>query len=240
MSATSPPLQCEERDAAALAGDHGFWELYGDSFARHLREPAGQLVAAVRAGCAVAISATDEDRCCGLGVAHLLRSPAVTLVLYLAVAPELRGQRIGGTLLEQLLVVADARHREAGRSPRGWAAQLELPELAADHAELDRRRRLQTFLRAHKARQLPVAWVRPAVRGGPPASARLFFAATDGYTLRRDEVQALVRAIYFEKYAETNGLDRERLEALLAPAPRGAPVGIGIVGPRALWPPGPP
>jgi len=230
MSTTCPPLRCAERSADALARDSSFWELYGSSFEAGAREPAAAVIAAVRAGVAVALAAEDDDgRAVGLAIAHLLRAPPIVLVLYLAVAPELRGQRIGGTLLDQLRVVAADRQRRLGRTPRGWAAQIDLPELAPTKAEHERRRRVQLFLRARGARPLPVAYARPPLRGGTASAARLLHAPEGGLPLRREEAAALVRAIYFEKYAAVNAVDRRLLASLLTPAPRGAPIGVRIV-----------
>jgi GNAT superfamily N-acetyltransferase len=226
MASTCPPLQFIERDADGLGSDSSFWELYGASFERRLREPARALIEAVRAGNVIVLVAEDEGRTVGFAVVHLLRDPAISLLTYLAVAPELRGQRIATTLLEQVVAVAGARHLAAGRKPRGWAVQLELPELAPNEAECDRRRRLQIYLRSRGARTLPCSSARPPVQGGTPDAARLVHAADGGLPLKRADVQALIHAIYFEKYGAANGVDRRVLEALLGPTPPGVPAGM--------------
>jgi len=230
MASTCPPLQFGEPAPEGLGANHSLWELYGASFDSAAREPAAALIEGVRAGTVVMLTAEDAGRTVALAAIHLLREPAVGLLLYLAVAPELRGQRIGSTLLEQAVAVAEERQRQLGREPRGWAAQVEVPELAPTLEERERRRRVLLFFRGHGARPLPCSYLRPPVRGGTPSAARLLHAPAGGLQLRRAEVEALLRAIYFEKYGAANGVDRRLLLSLLGPAPAGAP---GVVLPGA-------
>src|SRR5690606_23322029 len=131
-----------------LGANHSLWELYGASFDGSLREPAAALIEGVRKGTVVVLAAVDAGRTVGLAAIHLLAEPPISLLLYLAVAPELRGQRIGSTLLEQAVGVAAEKQRALGREPRGWAVQVELPELAATLEERESRRRLLLFFRA--------------------------------------------------------------------------------------------
>ena len=230
MASTCPPLKFVERAAEGLAGDASFWELYGASFASTMREPAAALMAGMTAGSVIVVAAEDDTRTVGLAAVHLLHEPAATLVLYLAVAPELRGQRIGSTLLCHALGLARKKQAELGREPRGWAAQVDLPELAPTHEERELRRRTMLFFRGQGAKPLPCSYVRPPVRGSTPSAARLLHAPDGGLPLKREEVAALLRAIYFEKYGATNGIDPRLLESLLAPAHAGAP---GVMMPGA-------
>ncbi|WP_373046729.1 GNAT family N-acetyltransferase [Vulgatibacter sp.] len=238
MATTCPALRFVERDPHGLAGDSSFWELYGASFERTLREPSGALIEGVRSGKVLAFAAEDDGRTLGLAAVHLLEAPATSLLLYLAVVPELRGQRIGSTLLTHALAVARERQELLDREPRGWAVQVDVPELAPTLGERERRRRILLFFRSQGAKPLPCAYVRPPVRGGTPAAARLLHAPDGSLPLRREEVQALLQSIYFEKFAGMNGVDRRLLLSLLGPAPAGAP-GVVLPGASARVPPWP-
>lgn len=239
MSTTCPPLRFVERTPRSLDGDSSFWVLYGESFSPRRREPPRTLVEGVRSGKVVALVAEDDDQTVALAVVHLLERPAVGLLTYLAVTPELQGQRVGGTVLQQVVALAAERQRRRGREPRGWAAEVPLPELAPTQAERERRRRLLLFFRRHGARPLPCSYLLPPLRGGTPTAARLLHAPDGGMPLRRNEVAALLRAIYFEKYGATNGVDERLLASLLAPVPVGAPSGCLPYPARPFVPPGP-
>lgn len=192
----------EAVDAETLHGDGGFWSLYGAAFPASSREPAAVIVRSIEMGVGIALRARDGGRTLGLATAHVLRSPPAVFLVYLAVAPELRGRGVGASLFRELVARGTARH---GR-PVGMV--WEIDEGRAEDVGWEKLRR---FYERLGGRVLPMPYVQPPVDGTSLIPMRLMYRPATEETPGEE----LVRAIYFEKYGAVNGIAEGTLRALL-------------------------
>jgi GNAT superfamily N-acetyltransferase len=189
----------EIADADSVAADESFWTIYDGAFPAEEREPRSVILDAARAGVGVITRAREEGATVALASAHKLQDPAALFLVYLAVAPNLRGQGVGKQLFDFT----------CGKwSQIIW--EVDLPERAGSEAERARRERRIGFFRraggelvARPYRQPPLG---PEL---PPVEMQLMARPLP------QESERLVRAIYFEKYGRQNGIAVETLTALL-------------------------
>ncbi len=194
-------IELERMTAEAVERDAAFWSLYDVAFPAEEREPRQVIVDAVRAGPGVVARAHQAGRTVALASAHRLVDPAALFLVYLAVAPELRGQGVGARLFEFA----------CGNSPQVvW--EVDLPERAPSDVERARRLRRIGFFRRVGGATVPRPYVQPPLGADLPPVPMLLMARPLPDAALADR---LVRAIYFEKYGGQNGIARETLEALL-------------------------
>jgi GNAT superfamily N-acetyltransferase len=199
--------------ADAVDDDAAFWRIYDASFPANEREPRGVIVGSARAGVALVLRARRGDETVGLACVHLLADPAAAFLVYLAVAPPLRGQAIGRAIFEHAFEIALGRLR----APLGMIWEVDAPALATDAREIERRTRRIGFFRRAGGELLEHAYSQPPLVGGAPVPMRLMLRPAAGAPPPDDAtVERLVRAIYFEKYGAANGIDERTLRALLA------------------------
>lgn len=209
---------------SGLEADGAFWELYEASFRPWLREPREVILESLRRGAGMAIGASNGTETVGLATFHLLEDPPALFLVYLAVKPALRGQRLGGELLERSFELAFDRLRERGIEPVGAIWEVDDPALATTEIQRERRHRRIGFFQRHGGLLLDTAyWQPPLVEGTAPLPMCLVFRPEGGRgEPAQEEIGRLVRAIYVEKYGRLNGLDEGLIEDLVARFPSGA------------------
>ncbi|MBF5043041.1 GNAT family N-acetyltransferase [Aggregicoccus sp. 17bor-14] len=199
-----------------LAQDAALWTLYAQAFPASEREPPEVILRSLRLGVGRALAAREGGVTQGLAVLHLLQDPDVVFLVYLALAPGVRGQGRGGALLEAAWREGAAALAAQGRVARGLVWEVDPPETAPDAAERAvRERRLRFFTRAG-AQPLPTAYLQPPLAAGAgPLPMRLLYRAATAHPVESFEPEALVRAMYAQKYGAVNRLPAALLEGLL-------------------------
>jgi Acetyltransferase (GNAT) family len=212
------PLCLECVSADDLAGDGDWWQIYDSSFPDDEREPRAVILGSLRAGTGLAVRTRQGDQVVGLATVHLLYQPAAVFLVYLAVAAEQRGRKIGGEVLEYAWEAGTRRLAEQGRTATGLVWEVDRPDLApTSQDEVIRERRIAFFQR-QGGTLLSRPYVQPALRAGRPVPMHLMVRPAPGNPVPGPETtEALVRAIYHEKYGRANGIP----EALLAELLRG-------------------
>lgn len=206
-----PPLRFHILDEPSLAGDAGWWELYEEAFAPEEREPRAVILKGVRSGAALAVAAEHDGRAAGLAVVHLLRDPAAVFLVYLAVVPALRGQGGGGELLHYAIRAGSAAlGSEHGSS---WVCEVSSPGTDATKEQRAHHEQLLRFYARHGGQVLARPYVQPPVDGRTIVPMTLVYGPAPGSSLPDErETEALVRAIYREKYGAVNGIPEAQLE----------------------------
>lgn len=201
-------------DAEQLRVDDAWWRIYDDAFASNEREPPAVILTSITRGVGMALRIRRQETTFGLATVHLLMQPAAVFLCYLAVARGDRSHGIGGELLGRAWEAGADRLRSQGRQPIGLIWEVDPPEPLATDA--DARVRRVAFFERHGGQLLELPYLQPPVDGISTVPMRLMFKPTTGVGQpSSDVVNALVQAIYFEKYAAANGIDRSLLEGLL-------------------------
>ncbi len=211
------PLSLYPLTPDALAQDAAFWALYAQAFPLAEREPPEVILRSLHQGVGVALAGREEAAPTqALVTLHLLHDPDVVFLVYLALASGRRGQGEGRAVLEAAWSAGVQALASRGRAARGLVWEVDPPETAPDAAERAvRERRLRFFERAGGV-QLPRPYLQPPVGRDPaPLPMRLMYRAAPGQPSSPD-AEALVRAMYAQKYGAVNGLPDAQLQALLA------------------------
>jgi len=215
-------LRHEQLDERALSRDVRFWEIYERSFSASEKEPREVIEKSVRLNAGMAFRTVLDGNTVAMATTHILpKIPAVFLV-YLAVDPELRGRGAGGKLLE----FAHEKGATLAPGSLGMVWEAERTEDAASGPDRILREKRLAFFRRHGGCVVSGDYRQPALDGIAPVPMNLLFRPCEpGQDAGPDLVQALVRAIYDEKYHKLNGITPHHLEDLLA----------GTAKPRAPW-----
>jgi GNAT superfamily N-acetyltransferase len=216
MPEALPDVSFDSPSAETLTGDSDSWKLYDSSIPSNEREPRSVILASLRKGVAFAIRARAGARTIGLAITHMLREPPTLFLIYLAVAPELRSRHIGANLFEKVWTLGSEQYLKWGLRAAGVVWEVDIPERASNNEELQQRRRRIAFFARLGAHLLRWPYVQPPVDGVASVPMHLMFRPAPGGSLPDDSaISALVRAIYFEKYGEANGIPGPLLEKLL-------------------------
>lgn len=215
-------FDCPGRDE--LEGDDHWWEIYRDSFPANEREPASAILDALRRQTGIAFRACIGRVTAGIATTHLLLNPPAVFLVYLAIDQARRGAGLGGALLEYAWTVSRARLRERGLNPFGMIWEVDSPDLVDDPDEETSRERRISFFRRHGGVPVQQPYVQPPVDGKDPVPMQLMLRpreqAPDGaapdQTPDQTMTNALVRAMYFEKYGAVNGIPASILTNLLS------------------------
>ena len=203
----------ERLDETALSRDQGFWNIYRGSFPACEQEPEAVIATSVRLKTGMAFRSVLSGATIAMATTHLLRRAPAVFLVYLAVDAGQKGRGTGGNLLE--FIHADARLSAPGGLGLVW--ETERPEDAGDESERTVRERRLAFFQRHGAVVAARDYRQPALDGVAPVPMNLLFRpAEPGSSLEPAHIQALIRAIYFEKYGELNGISTRHLEDLLA------------------------
>lgn len=217
MTEGSPPLLCERLGASELEGDGAWWGIYEDSFPASEREPPGVVVGSVRRGDGLALRARCGGQTVGLATAHLLTAPPAVFLIYLAAARGLRGRGVGGALFAHAWRAGAQSLAARGLRAAGMIWEVDSPGAAGGEEESRRRERRIAFFARHGGELLPRPYLQPPVDGVAPVPMSLMFRPAEGLdTPPPPVIDALVRAMYFEKYGAANGIPADVLERLLA------------------------
>lgn len=216
-----PDLVFDSPSADVLAADGAFWQLYDSAFPSTEREPRSVILETQRRGDGVVVRARRGGITVGVALAHLLRHLPVLFVVYLVVDQKFRSHHIGTTLFEKLWTAGMERYAERRQEPAGMVWEVDIPERAtSEHGFQQGRRRIAFFARLG-GQVLPVRYFQPPVDGISPVPMHLMFRPALGLSLPDVAAQqALVRALYFEKYHAANGIPEAVLQNLLKSAAR--------------------
>ena len=216
MPEVLPQITFDAPAAEVVAGDGEFWQLYDSAFPANEREPRSVILESLSRGVGLTICARREGHTVGLAIAHLLREPAVVFVVYLAVVPELRSQRLGSSLFEEMWMQAAKRYAEQRSAALGMVWEVDIAERAASEQEMQKRRRRIAFFGRLGGRMLAHAYFQPPVDGVTSVPMQLMYRpAPGGLVPEGASIAALVHAMYFEKYHQANKIPTEVLQKLL-------------------------
>lgn len=208
------PLDCPSADK--LAEDRQWWRIYEDSLPADEREPPEVIIDSLRRSVGLAFRARRHGATVAIATAHLLFHPAAVFLVYLAVKSGFRGAGIGGMLFEYASQSSAERLHENSHQPLGLIWEVDDPADAEDTAEELRRRRRVRFFERHGGSLLPRPFSQPPVNGPHAVPMRLMFRPDQGVSIPdAATVDALIRAMYFEKYGKVNGIRTEILQGLL-------------------------
>ena len=202
-------------DAAELAGDRDWWEIYEDAFPPAEREPQDVVLRSLRASVGLAFRARQGGITVGIATTHLLLRPPAVFLVYLAIDREQRNAGLGGRLLEYAWQTSARRLDQQGSAPLGLIWEVDDPMAAVDSEEALLRERRIGFFQRHGGVELDRPYRQPPVNGPEILPMRLLFRANGSPSVPDAEiVESLVHAIYFEKYAAVNQVPDELLQAL--------------------------
>jgi GNAT superfamily N-acetyltransferase len=205
-----------------LRADQNWWRIYEDSFPASEREPREVILESVRRGVGMALRSLRDEAAgdkrgavtSGLATTHLLMDPPAVFLIYLAVDPGERSRGIGAGLLRYAWELGAAEIRGRGLNPLGLVWEIDPPQ--PDASDAAARLRRVAFFEKHGGRIVGRSYLQPPVDGVAPVPMSLMIRPAEGETLPAEaKVDALVRAIYFEKYGAINGIGRTVLEELL-------------------------
>lgn len=210
-----PRFDCPNRDE--LERDSGWWEIYRNSFPPDEQEAQLVILEATASGAGLALRAQREERTVAIATTHLLENPPAAFLVYLAVHKEHRSTGLGGALFEYAWSASLDKLRERGLDAIGMVWEVDSPAVANDPIEAAARDRRIAFFRRHGGTLLPQPYIQPPLEAGRAVPMQLMFRAANKHSLPDSAVtQALMSAMYFEKYGAANGIPHETLTALLS------------------------
>ncbi len=179
--------------------------LYAEAFPSRERKPVAQLHSMLRQSGYSFLLAEHDSRPIGLAILFHAQTAEVSLLEYLAVAPEARGQGFGRNLLHTLRQTPELATRPLlveVESDRGSIPGQPTPGQPAP-GQLERHRRKQ-FYRSAGAREIAGLRYRmpPVTPEPPPAMELMLFADPVPTALPRTRLAAWLVAIYREVYAK--------------------------------------
>jgi hypothetical protein len=202
--------------AEELRVDTTWWEIYEESFPSSEREPPEVILESALGGVGMVFRARQGAMTLGLATIHILKNPPAVFLVYLAVSKKERSQGIGAELFDLSWQSGSGRLREQHLEPCGMVWEIDPPQ-AGDGAASAPQRRIE-FFQKHGGQLLDYRYVQPPVDGIASVPMLLMFRPGKGRgTPNSTTVDAIVRAIYFEKYGAINRIDGSILEDLLSP-----------------------
>lgn len=207
-------IEIECVSAEKLRLDSEWWRIYEATMPVSERESRAVIMDSLERGVGVALRARRAQTTVGMATIHLLKRPPAVFLVYLAVADGARRQGAGARLLEEAWEHGTKRLRTEGLQPVGMVWEVDSP----DGGERTRTSELRiAFFERHGGRVVDRRYLQPPVDGVAPVPMTLMFRAVeDGDDPGPATVEALVRAMYAEKYGAINGIDRSVLDELLA------------------------
>jgi GNAT superfamily N-acetyltransferase len=202
--------------AEELLRDSSWWEIYEEAFPLTEREPSQVIVNSLVMGVGLAVAVRANDSTIAIATTQLLKDPPAIFLVYLATTKNLRGRGCGGELLEYAWKTGRRTLSDSGYSTIGLVAEVDAPDQSDSMEEKRIRERRIAFFSRHGAKLLPYSYTQPAVDGVNTVPMSLVFRPADGHEQPDSAfTDALVRAIYFEKYHAVNGISKDSLTSLL-------------------------
>jgi GNAT superfamily N-acetyltransferase len=198
-------LVVEAVSASELSRDETWWAIYAQAFPSREREPREVIVRSLEQHVGIALRARRGATMVGLATAHLLKTVPAVFLVYVATAPHARGGGAGRALVERTWQLGNAELQANSLDPLGMIWEIE----DSDAARL-------RFFRWLGGELLARPYMQPPVDGVAPVPMRLMYRPAPGSQLPTEPaVDALVRAMYLEKYGDLNGIPVTVLSDLL-------------------------
>jgi hypothetical protein len=214
MGTDKPEESVDPLTPADLEQDTDWWGIYAASFPDNEREPSATIVRSLRSGVGMAFRLRVGGRTIGLATTHLLTDPPAVFLVYLAVSTSERNRGGGGRLLQAAWESGEKSLGVKGMQSLGMILEIDPPDPTA--ADASTRLQRLSFFQRHGARLLARTYCQPPLAGGSPVVMALMFGPAHGQSMPDDKtIDALVRAMYLEKYGAANGIARPVLESLL-------------------------
>jgi len=202
--------------AADLLRDRSWWEIYEEAFPLTELEPPHVIVNSLEMDVGLAVAVRANDSTIAIATAHLLKDPPSIFLVYLATTKIFRGRGCGGELLEYTWITGHQRLSDNGYTTMGLVAEVDAPDQSIDIEDRSIRERRIAFFARHGAELLPYSYTQPPVDGVNTVPMRLVFRPAEGHGQPDSAFsEALVRAMYFEKYHAVNGIAEDSLTSLL-------------------------
>ena len=206
----------EALPAPELSRDEVWWAIYAQAFPSREREPREVIIRSLERGVGIALRARRAATTVGLATAHLLKTVPAVFLVYVATAPDARGAGGGRALVEHAWQLGAAELQAKNLDPTGLIWEIEDPDAAVGELERAERQKRVRFFRRLGGELLARSYMQPPVDGVAPVPMRLMYRPAPGSHLPTEPaVDALVRAIYFEKYGDLNGIPVSVLSDLL-------------------------
>jgi GNAT superfamily N-acetyltransferase len=205
--------------AGELAQDRGWWDIYREAFPAYERDPVEVILDTLQKRVGLAFRLRQDGATIGLAATHLLLNPPAVFLVYIALDRRHRGAGYGGALFEHVSRESTDCLRQRGLEPLGVVWEVADPKLAAPPERFARERRIAFFLR-HGGVVLPRRYFQPPLERTVPVEMLLMCRTSGGAPMPdTGTVEALVRAMYLEKYDAINNIPTKILQDLLRQAP---------------------
>jgi GNAT superfamily N-acetyltransferase len=212
----------ETLTAGELIRDQAWWVLYTEAFPASEREPQEVILRSVTWDVGLAFRARHHGTTVGLATVHLLKRPPAVFLVYVAIADAFRGGGLGRQLVSTAWELAAERLKTDTAGAGGLIWEVDDPEDPSSEAETGKRQGRVRFFRRLGGEMLSRSYLQPPVDGVAPVPMRLMYRPAAGSPWPSPpEIEALVHAIYFEKYGSVNGISATVLSDLLRTDLRG-------------------
>ncbi len=205
--------------AEEVRADTRWQHLYATCFPPEETEPLDVIMKSLERDIAVALRARDGHETVGLSFVHMLESVPAGFLVYIGVDPDRRSKAVGSELFRASVRETETYLRRRGREPEGLIWEVDMPGqegLPPDERE-KRERRIGFFSRPeHGGQVLDASYMQPPLAEDAPSVPMhlMFRPSAPGMLPDRPKLEAIVRAMYEEKYGAMNRISTEVLDEL--------------------------
>jgi GNAT superfamily N-acetyltransferase len=204
-------------NARTLVSDQGWWKIYESLFPADHRETRSTIQRSLRHGTGVVMRMQHNHKTVSIASGHMLKDPAAIFLVYLGVDPAHRHHSLGARMMDALYEEGKMRLMKQGRHSCGMIWEVEDPQLAHHAQEKEHREKLIAYFMRHGGHMLNSRYIQPPVDGIHHVAKKLMFRPQGGQSVpQHTAIQALVHAMYFEKYGAENQIAPAKLNQLLA------------------------
>ncbi len=187
----------------ALKQDDQWWSIYHSSFPIAEQEPAAAILNCLNKKAGMSLRVRDEESGDTIGIAHgqFLNALPSFMLIYIAIDKPYRGQQIGNKLLRYIEEKINAHYSH--QTHFGVVFEVDRPEnfSIAQHQLLAERRISFYQKLGYEVEKIDYHQPPLSLHESVP-----MYLMTKTRSLTTENKQALVKAIYFEKYSELNGI----------------------------------